>query len=91
MMYKLSCEEGKYLTGLRREKESFERLIKERGVRIPRLSLAGFAHLVFQSMLMPIHEDRTSAAGEAIIKNISTRIAGGRKEASTEPARVSAH
>ncbi|KAI0742082.1 hypothetical protein C8Q80DRAFT_1110846 [Daedaleopsis nitida] len=71
MMYKLSCEEGKYLTGLRREKESFERLIKERG-----------------SMLMPIHEDRTSAAGEAIIKNISTRIAGGRKEASTEPARV---
>ena len=32
MMYKLSCEEGKYLTGLRREKESFERLIKERGV-----------------------------------------------------------
>ncbi len=36
MMYKMSCEEGKYLTGLRREKESFERLIKERGVR-PRL------------------------------------------------------
>ena len=32
MMYKMSCEEGKYLTGLRREKESFERLIKERGV-----------------------------------------------------------
>lgn len=32
MMYRLSCEEGKYLTGLRREKESFERLIKERGV-----------------------------------------------------------
>ncbi|EJF60626.1 hypothetical protein DICSQDRAFT_87823 [Dichomitus squalens LYAD-421 SS1] len=71
MMYKLSCEEGKYLTGLRREKESFERLIKERG-----------------SMLMPIHEDRTTAAGEALIKTISTRIAGGRKEASIEPARV---
>ena len=33
MMYKMSCEEGKYLTGLRREKESFEWLIKERGVR----------------------------------------------------------
>ncbi|OSD00090.1 hypothetical protein PYCCODRAFT_1371782 [Trametes coccinea BRFM310] len=71
MMYKLSCEEGKYLTGLRREKESFERLIKERG-----------------SMLMPIYEDRASAAGEAIIKSISSRIAGGRKEVSTEPARV---
>ncbi|KAI0353441.1 hypothetical protein OH77DRAFT_1522621 [Trametes cingulata] len=71
MMYKLSCEEGKYLTGLRREKESFERLIKERG-----------------SMLMPIHEDRTTAAGDALIKTISSRIAGGRKEISTEPARV---
>ncbi|KAI0819608.1 hypothetical protein BC628DRAFT_1401839 [Trametes gibbosa] len=71
MMYRMSCEEGKYLTGLRREKESFERLIKERG-----------------SMLMPILEDRASAAGEAIIKTISSRIAGGRKEVSTEPARV---
>ncbi|TFK81000.1 hypothetical protein K466DRAFT_502913 [Polyporus arcularius HHB13444] len=71
MMYKLSCEEGKYLTGLRREKESFERLIKERG-----------------SMLMPIYEDRTTPAGEALIKTISTRIAGGRKEVSSEPARV---
>ncbi|KAI1787127.1 hypothetical protein LXA43DRAFT_1064555 [Ganoderma leucocontextum] len=71
MMYKLSCEEGKYLTGLRREKESFERLIKERG-----------------SMLMPIHEDRTTAVGETLIRTISTRIAGGRKEASTEPAQV---
>ncbi|KAI0666914.1 hypothetical protein C8Q78DRAFT_983512 [Trametes maxima] len=71
MMYKLSCEEGKYLTGLRREKESFERLIRERG-----------------SMLMPILEERTSAAGDAIIKTISTRMAGGRKEISTEPSRV---
>ena len=44
MMYKMSCEEGKYLTGLRREKESFERLIKERGVRFRqsyRVSAAG--------------------------------------------------
>ena len=32
MLYKLRCEEGKYLRNLRREKESFERLIKERGV-----------------------------------------------------------
>lgn len=34
MVYHLSCEEHKYLAGLRREKESFERLIKERGVRV---------------------------------------------------------
>lgn len=33
MMYHLSCEEHKYLAGLRKEKESFERLIKERAVR----------------------------------------------------------
>lgn len=33
MVYQLSCEEHKYLAGIRREKESFERLIKERGVR----------------------------------------------------------
>jgi hypothetical protein len=33
MVYGNSCEEHKYLAGIRREKESFERLIKERGVR----------------------------------------------------------
>jgi len=33
MVYQMSCEEHKYLAGIRREKESFERLIKERGVR----------------------------------------------------------
>ena len=32
MVYGNSCEEHKYLAGIRREKESFERLIKERGV-----------------------------------------------------------
>ncbi|KZT71130.1 hypothetical protein DAEQUDRAFT_688077 [Daedalea quercina L-15889] len=72
LMYRLSSEEGKYLTGLRREKESFERLIKERG-----------------SMLMPIMEDRSAnRAGDSLVKTISTRIAGGRKEVSTEPSRV---
>ena len=39
-------------------------------------------------MLMPIHEDWTIAAGETLIKTISTRIAGERKEASIEPSRV---
>lgn len=34
MMYQYSCEEHKYLAGLRREKEAFERLIKERAVRL---------------------------------------------------------
>ncbi|KIK42221.1 hypothetical protein CY34DRAFT_83956 [Suillus luteus UH-Slu-Lm8-n1] len=31
MVYQLCCEEHMYLAGLRREKESFEKLIKERG------------------------------------------------------------
>lgn len=31
MVYSNSCEEHKYLAGIRMEKESFERLIKERG------------------------------------------------------------
>lgn len=33
MTYHLTSEEHKYLAGQRREKDSFERLIKERGVR----------------------------------------------------------
>ena len=32
MVYSNSCEEHKYLAGIRREKEAFEKLIKERGV-----------------------------------------------------------
>lgn len=34
MVYGSSCEEHKYLAGIRKEKESFERLIKERAVSI---------------------------------------------------------
>lgn len=32
MLYQTSCEEHKYLAGLRKEKDAFEKLIKERGV-----------------------------------------------------------
>ena len=39
-------------------------------------------------MLMPILEERRSEKGDAIIKTISSRIAGGRKELNTEPSRV---
>jgi hypothetical protein len=39
-------------------------------------------------MLLPILEDRSATRGEAIIKTISTRIAGGRREVSKEPAQV---
>lgn len=33
MVYGNSCEEHRYLAGVRKEKDSFQRLIKERGVR----------------------------------------------------------
>ncbi|THU85938.1 hypothetical protein K435DRAFT_731891 [Dendrothele bispora CBS 962.96] len=71
MVYSNSCEEHKYLAGIRREKDSFERLIKERG-----------------SMLLPIYEDRQRSESDAIIKTISSRIAGGRRELSTVPSQV---
>ncbi|KAG6917271.1 hypothetical protein DXG01_003219 [Tephrocybe rancida] len=71
MVYGNSCEEQKYLAGIRREKESFERLIKERG-----------------SMLLPLFEERRDGANDAMIKTISSRIAGGQREMDTQPSQV---
>jgi DNA excision repair protein ERCC-4 len=41
-------------------------------------------------MLLPIHENPRAASdvGEAIIKTISSRVAGGRQELSAEESRV---
>ena len=41
-------------------------------------------------MLLPIYEDKRlgSKAGEQIIKSISSRLAGGRKELSTQASQV---
>ncbi|KAF8999609.1 hypothetical protein BDQ17DRAFT_1499549 [Cyathus striatus] len=71
MVYGNSAEEHKYLAGIRKEKEAFERMIKEHA-----------------TMLLPIYEDRDAARGDAMIKTISSRLAGGRKEISKEPPRV---
>ncbi|KAI0077545.1 hypothetical protein K474DRAFT_1707288 [Panus rudis PR-1116 ss-1] len=71
LVYNNSCEEAKYLAGVRREKESFERLIRERG-----------------SMLNPILEQRRSGDPDSLMKIVSTRIGGGRRDISTEPSRV---
>ncbi|KAI0300476.1 hypothetical protein B0F90DRAFT_1810368 [Multifurca ochricompacta] len=73
MIYQMTAEEHKYLASLRKEKSAFERLIKERG-----------------TMLLPIHENHRAASdvGEAIIKTISSRVAGGQKELSAEQSRV---
>ena len=92
MVYSSSCEEHKYLAGIRREKEAFERLIKERGVCVV---VVGFYHLLitsmiifFQSMLFTLTDDRKDGPNDAIIKTISSRRAGGRRELNTEPSRV---
>ncbi|KAH9177541.1 hypothetical protein EDB89DRAFT_1933182 [Lactarius sanguifluus] len=73
MVYQMTTEEHKYLASLRKEKDAFERLIRERG-----------------TMLLPIHENNRAASdvGEAIIKTISSRVAGGRIELSVEESRV---
>ncbi|KAF9561500.1 hypothetical protein CPC08DRAFT_707327 [Agrocybe pediades] len=70
MVYTNSSEEHKYLAAIRREKNSFERLIKERG-----------------SMLITLVEDRRES-DNTIIKTISSRLAGGRRELNKEPSRV---
>lgn len=41
-----------------------------------------------QSMLMPIIEQQRAVQNDSLIKTISSRIAGGRKELNTEPSRV---
>ncbi|KAH7904298.1 restriction endonuclease type II-like protein, partial [Hygrophoropsis aurantiaca] len=69
MLYATSTEEHRYLAGLRREKEAFERLVRERA-----------------TMLLPIVEGTSASAGEGLIKTISTRLAGGRKELVAEGA-----
>ncbi|EAU93561.2 hypothetical protein CC1G_02791 [Coprinopsis cinerea okayama7 len=73
LVYRNSCEEHKYLAAIRKEKESFERMIKERA-----------------TMLMPIYEERRGEAGrnDDVIKTISTRLAGGRRELNQEPSKV---
>ncbi|KDQ65067.1 hypothetical protein JAAARDRAFT_43863 [Jaapia argillacea MUCL 33604] len=72
MVYRDSCEEHKYLVGLRREKDAFERLIRERG----------------SMLLPILEDRSRNDPTEAAIKTISTRLAGGRKEINKEPSRV---
>ncbi|KAF9042328.1 hypothetical protein BJ165DRAFT_1349294 [Panaeolus papilionaceus] len=73
MLYGNSCEEHKYLAGLRKEKDAFEKLIKERS-----------------SMVITLVDEQREGIGrsESVIKTISTRLAGGRRELNTEPSRV---
>ena len=89
MVYQMTAEEHKYLASLRKEKDAFERLIKERGVSTQPVR-EDYVTKLPQTMLLPIHEKQRAASdvGEAIIKTISSRVAGGRTELSTEESRV---
>ncbi|KIJ56197.1 hypothetical protein M422DRAFT_198890 [Sphaerobolus stellatus SS14] len=73
MFYSTSCEEHKYLAGLRREKESFERLIKERSSMVIPIH----------------EQRRVgSDTSDVIVRTINTRIAGGGKTATAEPPQI---
>jgi DNA excision repair protein ERCC-4 len=91
MVYANSCEEHKYLAGIRKEKDAFQRLIKERGVsQLRKFVIDNSDDQPLQSMMITLVEDRREqTANDAIIKTISTRVAGGRREIKTEPSRVS--
>ncbi|EKM75301.1 hypothetical protein AGABI1DRAFT_109572 [Agaricus bisporus var. burnettii JB137-S8] len=74
MVYANSCEEHRYLAVIRKEKESFEWLFKERG-----------------SMLLTLEERRKPGGdgqAENVIRTISTRLAGERRELTIEPPKI---
>lgn len=74
MIYSDSVEEQRYLSALRREKESFERLIREKSMMALPLSADG----------RPIAED----ADQRFLRTISSRVAGGQRSATAEPPRI---
>nr|WJN24991.1 single-stranded DNA endonuclease [Pseudozyma thailandica] len=74
LIYADSVEEQRYLSALRREKESFERLIREKSMMALPLSADG----------RPIAED----ADQMFLRTISSRVAGGQRSATAEPPRI---
>lgn len=74
LIYADSVEEQRYLSSLRREKESFERLIREKSMMALPLSADG----------RPIAED----ADQRFLRTISSRVAGGQRSATAEPPRI---
>nr|WJN24990.1 single-stranded DNA endonuclease [Pseudozyma pruni] len=74
LIYADSVEEQRYLSALRREKESFERLIREKSMMALPLSADG----------RPIAED----ADQRFLRTISSRVAGGQRSATAEPPRI---
>ncbi|KAN0059816.1 DNA repair protein RAD16 [Thecaphora frezii] len=74
LIYADSVEEQRYLSALRREKEAFERLIREKSNMALPLTADG----------RPMAED----ADQRFLRTVSSRIAGGQRTATTEPPRI---
>lgn len=74
LMYAESVEEQRYLSNLRREKESFERLIREKAMMALPLQADG--------------RPAEQSADERLLRTINSRLAGGQRTASSEPPRV---
>lgn len=74
LMYAESVEEQRYLSHLRREKESFERLIREKAMMALPLQADGIA--------------AEQSADERLLRTINSRLAGGQQSATSEPPRV---
>jgi len=74
LMYAESVEEQRYLSNLRREKESFERLIREKAMMALPLQADG--------------RPAEQSADERLLRTINSRLAGGQRSATSEPPRV---
>lgn len=74
LIYADSVEEQRYLSALRREKESFERLIREKSMMALPLTADG----------RPAAEDHD----QRFLRTISSRVAGGQRSATAEPPRI---
>ncbi len=74
MIYAESAEEQRYLSSMRREKESFEKLIREK------------ANMVLP--LRPDGRPAEQTSDDRLLRTINSRIAGGQRVATAEPPRV---
>ncbi|PWN88390.1 DNA repair protein [Acaromyces ingoldii] len=74
LMYAESVEEQRYLSSLRREKDSFERLIREKSMMALPLQADG--------------RPAEQSSDERLLRTINSRLAGGQRTATSEPPRV---
>lgn len=74
LMYAASVEEQKYLSSLRREKESFEKLIREKStMALP---------------LQADNEPVDNSADDRLLRTVNSRIAGGQKGVTNKPPTI---